>query len=234
MENRDMNEAMKMLEVMDVVTHYDQYRAAGAVEKIPTLNYPDIRKTNEDINLRGAPIQKLDAILEGVLKQPIMADIYATKGIKPEDVSAYIEEVKQQPISHKKAMLQAFVGAYGTAALNMEGEKDPVVNGKREMYALRVKLNDIKSLMWSMERFVEAHQPVAVELSLWQKIQRKLGFDKEIGNGYGDNVQPTVGATRIIEMTAKKDAEKIKHPNPTKGVKHFEQKYNKSEEYGGR
>ena len=182
-------ETLHGLEIKPVIEHYEQYRDAGAIEKLPTLNYPDIRKANEDIILNNAPVQKLDTTLEALLKQPVMAEEYVKQGIQPEDVPAYIESVKKMPDSHKKTMLQSFVGAYGIAALNMEGEKEPIVNGSREWIALLVQVDKADAVTKSMQSFVESQKPIAKEVNLWGKLAEKFGYSKELDKGYNENIR---------------------------------------------
>ena len=218
------------LDLQDIISGYGTYVDAGAVNAAQTMNYPEVVKANNDVILRGASEQYMDIALTELLKQPVMAGVYDKNGIKPEDVPAYIESVHNMPFSHKKTMLTSLVGAYGQAAFSKNEENQPIVAGAQEFISLTTHVN--KVVDGSMKRFLEAQKPVAKKLNLWQRIQRKFGFDKELDSGTNEAAQPTKGATRIVKLTAAK--EETKAQKPSKGVKHFELKRNVKEEYGDR
>ena len=174
---------------------YEKYSSAGAVKPQQTINYEEIRKYSEAANLGLTSPLQLNAMLEDVLRQPIMSDFYAANQIKPEEVNDYIENVKQQTSSMKKNILTSLMTSYGQAAISYQQEHEPLVNGQNEWISLGGYFSPVSAVAQSMKDFKEKKmQKANKKLSFTQKVMRYVkdkGIKavKTLATGSCDNIK---------------------------------------------
>lgn len=174
---------------------YEKYSSAGAVKPQQTINYEEIRKYSEAANLGLTSPLQLNAMLEDVLRQPIMSDFYAANQIKPEEVNDYIENVKQQTSSMKKNILTSLMTSYGQAAISYQQEHEPLVNGQNEWISVGGYFSPVSAVAQSMKDFKEKKmQKANKKLSFTQKVMRYVkdkGIKavKTLATGTCDNIK---------------------------------------------
>lgn len=182
-------------ELVTVSKFYEEYSRAGAVKPQQTINYEEIRKYSEAANLGLTSPLKLNAMLEDVLRQPIMSDFYAANQIKPEEVNDYIENVKQQTSSMKKNILTSLMTSYGQAAISYQQEHKPLVNGQNEWISVGGYFSPVSAVAQSMKDFNEKKmQKANKKLSFTQKVMRYVkdkGIKavKTLATGTCDNIK---------------------------------------------
>ena len=147
-----------------------------------TLNYENISKYVK-ATLSKNDDNELNAAIENIFRQPIMAGVYRKNGLKPEYVDEYIESRKQQPMGPKISMMLYLGVIYNSAAKSMEEEiNKPRISGYREWLSLEVAFNSSNSATLPMKSFVgkksaeeKTSQP---QKTRWQKIVQMMKIKK--------------------------------------------------------
>ena len=154
-----------------------EYSAVLPAEQ--TVNHSNVEKYFEDVYTRdGVSEEKINQMLDNLLRQPIMASVYRKNKIKPEQVDDFIENVTHSSPHNKGDLITQFWTAYGTAAHSefSEVEGKLKVEGK-EWNAVEVGLNKPGYLSANMRKFNTSKEvPAATKLSFAQKVKNCLGF----------------------------------------------------------
>ncbi len=148
-----------------------------------TLNYENIDKYVKAAVNNGSEAE-LNAAIENVFKQPIMAEVYCKAGIKPEMVDEYIKSRIELPHSAKTTLMINLGAIYHGAANDMESEIDkPRISGDREWLSLETKLKSLASITLPMKTFAkqksEEKQPAKPRKSNLQKLLQMVGIKKD-------------------------------------------------------
>lgn len=148
-----------------------------------TLNYENIEKYVKSAVNNGSEAD-LNAAITNVLKQPIMAGIYRSAGIKPEQVDEYIQSRTALPMSVKTTNIISLSGLYKQAAEDMETEiGTPQISGDREWRGLSNHLKSSASVIVPMKSFIKQKaaesQPQEPKKSGWDKIAGLLRLKKD-------------------------------------------------------
>ncbi len=148
-----------------------------------TLNYENIDKYVKAAVNNGSEAE-LDAAIENVFKQPIMAEVYRKAGIKPEMVDDYIKSRLELPHSAKTTLMINLGAPYHTAANDMESEIDtPRISGDREWLSLETRLKASANITVPMKSFAkqksEEKQPAKPQKSNLQKLLNIIGIKKD-------------------------------------------------------
>lgn len=147
-----------------------------------TLNYENISKYVK-ATLSKNDDNELNAAIENIFRQPIMAAVYRKHGIKPEFVKEYIENRKQQSSDAKISMMMHIGSIYNDAANSMEEEiNTPRISGYREWLSLEVKFMLSFSATIPMKKFVAQknaeNQKTNTQKTRWQKILQMMKIKK--------------------------------------------------------
>lgn len=130
-----------------------EYKDVLQIEQ--TLNYENISNYVKAALNKGDN-EELDAAIENIFRQPIMAEVYRRNGLKPEFVDEYIASRRQQPAGAKTSMMLHLDAIYNDAANSMEEEFDmPRISGNREWLSLEVKLTSSISATMPIKMFME-------------------------------------------------------------------------------
>lgn len=159
----------------------DEYKDVLPMEQ--TLNYENIDKYVKAAVNNGSEAE-LDAAIENVLRQPIMAGVYRKNGIKPEDVDEYIKGRLELPQSAKTTMIINLSEPYNYAASSEEEEiAQPRISGDREWISLEARLKSSTNITIPMKRFAlqqtEKAQPQKPQKSGLQKLLQMIGIKKD-------------------------------------------------------
>lgn len=195
-----------------------EYSAVLPAEQ--TLNHADVEKYFQEFYAGKTPSkEKADQMVEDLLRQPIMADIYRKNNIRPSEVSEFIETIKAAPMKVKGDIITQFWTAYGTAAHSNAEELDGLrIGDKKEWTALNVKLDTPKGnfLTAHMKRFKKSKEaPAPLKMSFTQKVMnyvkhKGLEAIKTLATGTCDNIK--MATPKEIEAQRQPQMSMLKKP----------------------
>ncbi len=120
-----------------------------------TLNYENVSNYVK-ATLDKSDDNELNAAIENIFRQPIMAEVYRRNDLKPEFVDEYIASRQQQPAGAKISMMLHLGAIYNDAANSMEEEINmPRISGEREWLSLEVKFTSSVSATLPIKIFME-------------------------------------------------------------------------------
>lgn len=167
-------------ELSSAIANYHTYCDMGAVDDMQTVTDPKEVWNSVASSLQNEKVgAENEAMLKKLLRQPVMADIYADNGISPRDVPTYIDSVLKGSESSKRAILSSLAQAYQEASESHKREARPVVDGVRELYSLKAHISKDRSdkqpaqIISSMNQFVASRQPAEPEkVSFGKKVKQ--------------------------------------------------------------
>ena len=195
-----------------------EYSAVLPAEQ--TLNHVEVEKYFQKFYIGETPSkEEADQMVENLLRQPIMADIYRKNKIKPSEVSEFIETIKAAPMKVKGDIVTQFWTAYGNAARsNVEEINGLKIGDKKEWTALNVELSDSRGnfLAAHMRRFKKSKEaPAPVKKSFTQKVMnyvkhKGLEAIKTLATGTCDNIK--MAAPKEFEAQRQPQMSMLKKP----------------------
>ncbi|MBR6356094.1 MAG: hypothetical protein IKR92_04485 [Alphaproteobacteria bacterium] len=190
-------------ELSSAIANYHTYRDMGAVDDMQTVTDPKEVWNSVASSLQNEKVgAENEAMLKKLLRQPVMADIYADNGISPRDVPTYIDSVLKGSESSKRAILSSLAQAYQEASESHKREARPVVDGVRELYSLRAHISKDRpnkqpaQIISSMNQFVASRQPAEPE-----KKKRMVKLKEGVGRWFGEAIKKvTLSASAITAV----------------------------------
>jgi len=189
-----------------------------------TLNFQEVAKFEQKAGSDNTPTSEMNAMLEDILRQPIMSGAYRQNGIAPQQVEQFIETVKQFPNNRKERMIRQVSALYGLAAHSKTSESSltTLKVTESEWYPLVSSLANASTLRQPMKEFVTNHKSPEKAKSAGEKIQNwfkeKAADTKTIAAGIVAAVILTPAARHLLSLTAKEDMKKMEI-NPKQAAK---------------
>ena len=186
----------------------------GVLKPRQTLNYKELAMYEQKSGSGKASPDEMNAMLEDILRQPIMSHAYRRNGITPEQVDEFIETTKQLPDNAKDRMIRQTYSLYGSAARQYVVE-DSVrtlkVGGEREWMPLATALANNATINQPMEKFAQLKQAEASskKKTVKQWLQEKATDATILVTGVVSAVAMTLGGKQLMKITANEDMAKV-------------------------